>query len=84
MWRAPRGATARVTGIARVGRRTKDLARTIRPGEIASIDHRDIDRVAAESLMAAGVAAVVNANESVSGRFRTAVRNAWSPRRSHC
>src|SRR5204863_3638240 len=38
-------------------------------GEIAIIDHRDIDRVAAESLIAAGVAAVVNANESISGRY---------------
>jgi uncharacterized membrane-anchored protein len=64
-----RGSTPQVVGVARVGRRTKDLARTIRRGEIAIIDHRDIDRVAAESLIAAGVAAVVNANESISGRY---------------
>src|SRR5262249_28520928 len=38
-------------------------------GEIAIIDHRDIDRVAAESLVAAGVAAVVNASASISGRY---------------
>jgi uncharacterized membrane-anchored protein len=56
-------------GIARVDRRTKDLAKRIAPGEIAIIDHRDIDRVAAESLVAAGVAAVVNASESISGRY---------------
>ncbi|MCU1426366.1 MAG: putative rane-anchored protein [Actinomycetia bacterium] len=58
-----------VRGIARVDRRTKDLARRVRPGEIAIINHRDIDRVAAESLVAAGVAAVVNAAPSISGRY---------------
>jgi uncharacterized membrane-anchored protein len=56
-------------GIARVDRRTKDLVRRIAPGEIAVIDHRDIDRVAAESLVAAGVGAVVNAGDSISGRY---------------
>jgi uncharacterized membrane-anchored protein len=59
----------RVVGVARIGRRTKDLAKRIQRGEIAIIDHRDIDRVAAESLLAAGVAAVVNASASISGRY---------------
>jgi uncharacterized membrane-anchored protein len=58
-----------VRGIARVDRRTKDLAHRVGRGEIAVIDHRDIDRVAGESLVAAGVAAVVNASESISGRY---------------
>jgi uncharacterized membrane-anchored protein len=58
-----------VHGIARVDTRTKDLARRINPGEIAIIDHRDLDRVAAESLVAAGVAAVVNASPSITGRY---------------
>lgn len=58
-----------VVGVARVGVRTKDLAKRIGRGEIAIIDHRDIDRVAAESLVAAGVAAVVNASASISGRY---------------
>jgi uncharacterized membrane-anchored protein len=57
------------SGVARVGHRTKDLVKRIAPGEIAVIDHRDIDRVAAESLVAAGVGAVVNAGESISGRY---------------
>jgi uncharacterized membrane-anchored protein len=64
-----RSSTPRVVGVARVGWRTKVLARRIRRGEVAIIDHRDIDRVAAESLIAAGVAAVVNASESISGRY---------------
>jgi uncharacterized membrane-anchored protein len=58
-----------VRGIARVDRRTKDLVKRIGVGEIAVIDHRDIDRVAGESLVAAGVSAVVNANVSISGRY---------------
>jgi uncharacterized membrane-anchored protein len=62
-------AAATVRGVARVDRRTKDLAKRIGRGEIAVIDHRDIDRVAAESLVAAGVAAVVNASPSISGRY---------------
>ena len=56
-------------GIALVDRRTKDLAKRIGKGEIAVIDHRDIDRVAGESLVAVGVGAVVNANLSISGRY---------------
>jgi uncharacterized membrane-anchored protein len=59
----------RVVGIARVGPRTKDLAKRIGRGEIAVIDHRDLDRIAAESLLAAGVAAIVNADHSISGRY---------------
>ncbi|MDQ1380586.1 MAG: hypothetical protein QOJ71_1305, partial [Actinomycetota bacterium] len=48
-------SSVHVTGVARVGVRTKDLARRIGKGEIAIIDHRDLDRIAAESLLAAGV-----------------------------
>ena len=58
-----------VRGVARVGVRTKDLATRIGHGEIAIIDHRDIDRIAAESLLTVGVAAIVNADESISGRY---------------
>ena len=56
-------------GVARVDRRTKDLVSRMRPGDIAVIDHEDIDRVAAEALVDAGVAAVVNAAASISGRY---------------
>jgi uncharacterized membrane-anchored protein len=62
-------STPRVVGTARVGRRTKDLATRIGKGDIAIIDHRDLDRIAAESLLAAGVAAIVNAEHSISGRY---------------
>jgi uncharacterized membrane-anchored protein len=67
--RGRRRNAVHITGVARVGRRTKELAPRMRRGEIAIIDHRDIDRVAAESLLARGVGAVVNADCSISGRY---------------
>jgi uncharacterized membrane-anchored protein len=39
------------------------------PGEIAVIDHEDLDRVSAQALIHAGVGAVVNAARSISGRY---------------
>ena len=56
-------------GIARLDRRTKNLTKRLRPGDIAVIDHLDIDRVSAESLVQCGVAAVVNVSASISGRY---------------
>ena len=58
-----------VVGPAKVDRRTKDMIRRLVPGDIAVIDHVDLDRVAADGLIEAGVAAVVNASESISGRY---------------
>ena len=62
-------ATDAVIGIAKLDRRTKRLASRIDPGQIAVINHMDIDRVAADSLVAAEVAAVINAKPSISGRY---------------
>jgi uncharacterized membrane-anchored protein len=56
-------------GPARLGRRTKDLVHRLRPGDIAVIDHADIDRVSAESLVDTGVEMVVNAQPSTTGRY---------------
>ena len=58
-----------ITGIARVDARTKNLTKRLRPGDIAVINHVDIDRVAAESLVACKPAAVLNAAKSTSGRY---------------
>ena len=63
----PTGAA--VVGVGRVGPRTKDLAKRLDTGEIAIINHQDLDRVAAESLIEAGAVAIVNAAESISGRY---------------
>ncbi len=50
-------------------RRTKRLTGRLRPGDIAVIDHVDIDRVSADALVTCKVAAVVNAAPSTSGRY---------------
>ena len=55
--------------MARLDRRTKNLTKRLKPGEIAIIHHSDLDRVSAEALVATGVSAVVNAVPSVSGRY---------------
>ena len=57
------------SGPARLDHRTKRLTKRLKPGDIAVIDHVDLDRVAGDALVAAGVAAVVNAAPSISGRY---------------
>ncbi len=58
-----------ITGVARIDRRTKRLVKRLQPGDIAVINHEDLDRVAAETLVDAAPVAVVNAAASVSGRY---------------
>jgi uncharacterized membrane-anchored protein len=58
-----------VTGVARLDRRTPRLAGRLNPGDIAIIDHVDLDRMAAELLVAAKPAAIINAQPSISGRY---------------
>ncbi|MER5326585.1 putative cytokinetic ring protein SteA [Streptosporangium roseum] len=58
-----------VTAVARIDRRTKGLTKRLRPGEIAIIDHVDVDRVSAEALVACGAASVVNVAAGISGRY---------------
>ena len=57
------------TGRARLGRRTKNLVGRLGPGDVAIIDHQDIDRVSAEELLESGVRVVVNVARSQTGRF---------------
>ena len=63
---------APIRGPVRLGRRTKDLVKRLTPGEVAVIDHADLDRIAAEELVATGVTAVVNVAESSTGRYPNA------------
>ena len=58
-----------VVGPARADRRTKELVKRLCPGDIAVIDHADIDRVAAENLIRAAPSAVINASTSFTGRY---------------
>ncbi len=65
-----RRATVRtVAGSVRPGRRTKLLVKHLVPGDIALIDHLDIDRVSAEELIAAGTVAVLNCSPSSGGTY---------------
>ena len=67
--RRSRPALDGVAGAVRVDRRTKNLTKRLRAGEIALIDHVDVDRVSAETLVNAGVVAVINVAPSISGRY---------------
>jgi uncharacterized membrane-anchored protein len=62
-------AAREVAGPARLGRRTKRLVKELEPGAIAVLDHKDLDRVSAEDLIAAGVLAVVNCSPSSTGAY---------------
>ncbi len=56
-------------GPARCDRRTKALVKRLRPGDIAVIDHADLDGLAARALADARVLAVVNAQPFISGKY---------------
>jgi uncharacterized membrane-anchored protein len=61
-----------VRGIARLGKRTKHLVKRLRRGDIAILDHTDLDRVSAEDLIACGIEAVINTAPSSTGRYPNA------------
>src|SRR5438045_2661609 len=58
-----------VRGKARLGKRTKDLVKRLGPGDVAIVDHRNLDRMAAEDLVECGVRGVVNVAPSTSRRY---------------
>ena len=58
-----------ITGVARVDRKTKRLVTRLQAGDVAVINHADIDRVAAETLVDAAPVAVINAAPSTTGRY---------------
>ncbi len=69
---APAGQPAEVravSGPVRPGRKTKLLVKHLVRGDIALVDHLDIDRVSAEELIAAGAVAVLNCSPSSSGSY---------------
>lgn len=59
------GIRARV----RVDARARKLAARLERGEIAVIDHPDVDRATAQALISAGAVAVLNSSPSSSGRY---------------
>ena len=56
-------------GRVRLGAAAPVVARRVQRGDIAVIDHLDLDATSAQQLLDAGVAAVVNAAASISGRY---------------
>ncbi|MGE5696640.1 MAG: putative cytokinetic ring protein SteA [Candidatus Sericytochromatia bacterium] len=58
-----------LVGTAVVDRDTERLLRRVGPGDIVVLDARDLDRMTADVLVDAGVAAVINASRSISGRY---------------
>lgn len=58
-----------VSGPVRVDSRTKRLTGRLQPGEIAVIDHDDLDQVSAYALVACAPTAVVNAAPSTTGAY---------------
>src|SRR5260370_367439 len=67
--RGKAGEPPGIVAVARVDRRTKTITKRLNPGEIAIIDHSDLDRVSAEELIRRKVAAVVNVSVSITGRY---------------
>jgi uncharacterized membrane-anchored protein len=61
-----------IEGRVRLGRRTKHLVKRLLPGEIAVIDHVNIDRIAGEELIGSGARAVLNASPSTDGKYPNA------------
>ena len=70
--RQPEAASGGIVGPARKDKRTKNLVKRLKPGDVAVIDHLDVDRVAAETLIERRPAAVVNVAQSISGRYPNA------------
>lgn len=58
-----------IKSTARSDKKTKNLVKRIQPGEIAIINHADLDEVAARSLVEKKVKAVVNVTSSISERY---------------
>ncbi|QUR67465.1 putative cytokinetic ring protein SteA [Mycobacterium spongiae] len=58
-----------LVGTARVDRNIDRLLRRACPGDIVVLDVLDLDRITADALVEADIAAVVNASPSVSGRY---------------
>lgn len=59
----------KITAIARIDNKTKNLVKRLNPGDIAIISHKDIDELSVEALIEKKVSAVINLEPSISGRY---------------
>ncbi|MGH3227789.1 MAG: putative cytokinetic ring protein SteA, partial [Streptosporangiaceae bacterium] len=69
VFRGRAGEPPGIVAVARVDRATKVISKRLNPGEIAIIDHSDLDRVSAEELIRRKIAAVINVSMSITGRY---------------
>ncbi len=53
----------------KLDKKTKNLANRLEPGDIAIINHDDLDEVAANSLVEKRIAAIINCGKSISGKY---------------
>ncbi|GAA2393787.1 hypothetical protein GSI01S_47_00140 [Gordonia sihwensis NBRC 108236] len=58
-----------LTGIARIDKDVKRLVNRVDHGAVVILDQVDLDRVTADALVEAEVAAVVNVSQSITGRY---------------
>ncbi len=58
-----------IKGIIKKDKKTKNLTKRLKPGDIAIIDHKDIDEIAAISLVESKIKCVLNLNSSISGKY---------------
>ncbi|WZL74910.1 putative cytokinetic ring protein SteA [Clostridiaceae bacterium 35-E11] len=58
-----------IKSIARIDKKTKELVNRLNAGEIAVIKHKDLDEIAANSLVMCRPRMVINAEQSISGRY---------------
>ncbi len=60
-----------ITGTLKKDKRTKNLVRRLRRGDVALISHADLDPVAADALVQTGIVAVINTQPTLTGNFPT-------------
>ncbi len=58
-----------IKGVLKKDKKTKELTNRLKPGDIALIDHKDLDEVAALSLVEKKVKCIININKTISGRY---------------
>jgi len=58
-----------IKGKIKKDKKTKDLIKRINPGDIAIINHKDLDEIAANSLVEAKVKCIINTNKTISGKY---------------
>ncbi len=56
-------------GTVKIGSKTKELTNRLKPGDIALINHPDLDAMGALGLAATGIEIVLNVADSITGRY---------------